>query len=62
MTTRKFKLIEGGRDQLEANLTKALFGESSEEIDMCIALFNDTAKEKPKLSLIQTSKPSNIKR
>lgn len=62
MAIRKFKLFEGGRDQLEANLTKALFGESAEEIEMRIALLNATAKERPQLSLIQTSKPSNIKR
>ncbi len=62
MVTPNFKLINGDRDQLESNLTKALFGESDEEINKRLDLLNATAKEKPQLSLIQTPKPSNIKR
>lgn len=59
MKTHKLKLIEGGRDKLEASLTKALFGESDQEIEKQIAILNSIESKKPQLSLIKTSKDCN---
>lgn len=59
MKTPKFKAIQGGRDKLEANLTKALFGESEQEIDKQITLLNSIEDKKPQLKLIKTSEVTN---
>ena len=53
MTTKKLKLklIAGGRDQLERDLVKALFGVDAAEITRCSERLNSIQTKQPKLKL-----------
>lgn len=55
MTTKKLqlKLIAGGRDQLERDLVKALFGVDAAEITRCSERLNSIQIKQPKLKLVK---------
>lgn len=54
MTTKKLKIIQGGRDALEASLAEAFFKPDIAEIDRISAQINAIQKNHPsKLSLVK---------
>ncbi len=53
MTSKKFKLIEGGRDAIERNLVVALFEGNIAEVDKLSAQLEAIAeKSAPRLSVL----------
>jgi hypothetical protein len=56
MTNKKLTMINGGRDQLEQSLARALFGSDHVEINRLSALINNAAtRPPPALKLVKTS-------
>lgn len=65
MTTKKLKIIQGGRNALEASLVEALFKPDTAEIDRISEQINAIALNHPsKLTLVKipTSTKSNPKK
>lgn len=59
MTTKKLKIIQGGRDALEASLAEALFKPDITEIDRISKQINAIALNHPsKLTLVKTPPPA----
>lgn len=60
MTPKKFTVIEGGRDDIERDLVRALFGVDSAEIERLSAQLNAIAgKPGPKLKLVKNLENAN---
>lgn len=56
MTTKKIKIIQGGRDALEASLAEALFKPDTAEIDRLSEQINAISLNHPsKLTLVKIS-------
>lgn len=63
MTTRKLKIIQGGRDALEASLVEAFFKPDTAEINRISEQINAIQKNHPaKLALVKipSSSKSNL--
>lgn len=55
MTSKKFKVIQGGRDALEASLAEALFKPDNAEINRISEQINAIQQDHPsKLTLVKT--------
>ena len=56
MANKKLTIINGGRDQLEQSLARALFGSNHVEINRLSALINSAAtRSPPALKLVKTT-------
>lgn len=61
MTSNKLTLITGGRDKIERDLAKALFGYDGAEIERLSAQLNAIAgKSGPKLKLVKNLENSKL--
>jgi hypothetical protein len=59
MKTIKLRIIQGGRDALEASLAKALFQPDTTEINRISSQINAIQENHPsKLTLVRTPNPS----
>ncbi len=61
MTLQKLKVIQGGRDEIEADLAKALFGEDDAEITKCSERLNSLQIKQPKLMLVKNKAGQSVK-
>lgn len=63
MSTKKFTLIQGGRDALEASLAEALFKPDTAEVDRISEKINAIQQDHPsKLVLVKIPIPTKSKR
>lgn len=53
MTLQKLTIIQGGRDEIEADLAKALFGVDDAEIARCLERLNSLQIKRPKPKLVK---------
>lgn len=61
MTLQKLTVFHGGRDEIEADLAKALFGLNDAEIARCLERLNSLQIKRPKLKLVKNKASQPIK-
>ncbi len=61
MTLQKLTVIQGGRDEIEADLAKALFGVDDAEIARCLERLNSLQIKRPKPKLVKNKASQPVK-